>query len=169
MNTSLSEAIREAYATSPTDDPELHTLEIYHPLANGGVSRFLVRDLQDRVLKIEGGVDKTFQKSAFRFVLPKSGANGGQNLQLAIDNTDRQIGDFFEAVKDSATAVLVTYRPYLASDPDTPQYNPPLVLTLRDVVIANEVTGNAVCHDVVNKKFPNDLYTRKRFRGLANL
>ena len=168
-NSALTEAIREAYATSPSDDAELHTLEIYHPDGNGGVPYYLVRDLVDHPFKIEGGVPKTFEACSFRFTLPKSGDNGAQTLQLAIDNTDRRIGDFFDQVKDSNVAVSVIYRPYLASDPDTPQWSPPLTLSLRDVVIANEVTGNATCIDVVNKKFPSELYTRARFPGLANL
>lgn len=167
-NTALTDAIREAYATAPTDVVYLETLEISHPDVEETV--YLVKDRQNHDLTLEGaGGVKTFEACPFRFSLPASGDNGVQELSLAVDNVDRRISDFLNTAKESLDPVTVTYRPYLASDPTTPQLNPPLVLYLTDVVItAVEVSGKATFADILNKKFPTEIYTRARFPSLAN-
>lgn len=167
MNTSLQAAIKEAYATAPTQMVYLESIQISHALVTPDV--FLVNDRVDKTMKIEGGVSKLFRACAFRISLPASGDNGVQQLSLAIDNVDRAISDFMDVVKDSLTPVTVTYRPYLSTDLNTPQMSPPLVLYLTDIVVTEvEVAGRATFADIINKKFPTDLYTRARFPSLAN-
>lgn len=166
MNTALTEAIKQAYAAAKSNEVHLETLEIYHPLAG---HFYIVKDRVDHDLTLETLAVETFEGVAFRFTLPPSGDNGLQELSLAIDNVDQRVSDFLSLAKESVAPVTVTYRPYLASDPTTPQMDPPLVLYLTDVTVtALEVTGKATFADVLNKKFPNDGYTRARFPSLAN-
>lgn len=170
-NTSLTEALKEAFTLCPSNVVYLDTLEINHPDADAPI--YLVRDRKDWDLTIEGGGGvKTFEACAFRFSLPASGENGIQELNIAIDNVDRRISDFINTVKESTEPVTVTYRPYLSTDPTTPQMNPPLVLNLRDIVVtAVQVTGRASFADIINKPFPHpsEIYTRERFPSLGNL
>lgn len=167
MNTTLTEAIKEAYASAPSAVVYLETLQLSHPLV--GTDIFLVNDRVGHTMTLETAVPKVFRACAFRMALPASGDGGIQELSLAIDNVGREISDFINTVRDSLSPVSVTYRPYLSTDLTTPQMDPPLVLNLTDIVVtAVEVTGRATFADIINRKFPTDFYTRSRFPGLAN-
>lgn len=167
MNTALTEAIKEAYASAPAGVVYLETLQIHHPLV--AEDKFLVQDRTDKVMTLEDASVHTFRACAFRMSLPASGDNGLQELSIAIDNVDQEISDFIDAVKDSLVPVTVTYRPYLSTDLTTPQMDPPLVLSLTDITVSTiEVTGRASFADIINRKFPTDFYSRSRFPGLAN-
>ena len=64
--------------------------------------------------------------------------------------------------------VEVTYRPYLSTDLEGPQMDPPITLTLTEVEVdVFRATGHARMLDIGNKAFPADLYTAKRFPGLT--
>lgn len=166
-NTALTEAIKEAYASAPAGVVYLETLQFSHPLV--AQDKFIVQDRVDKVMTLEDATTHTFKACAFRMELPASGDNGLQELSIAIDNVDEEIGVFLETVKDSLVPVTVRYRPYLSTDLTTPQLDPPLVLNLTDIVMsAAEVTGRATFADIINRKFPTDFYTRRRFPGLAN-
>lgn len=166
-NTSLTQAIKEAYTLAPAGEVILETLQLSHPSMPTPI--FLVRDRQDQVLMLEDGTTAVFTACAFRMALPEVRDNGIQELDIAIDNVDQSIGDFIDAVEDSNIAVSVVYRPYLYSNPNTPQMNPPLRLTLTDITQTNvEITGKATFGDVLNRTFPTQLYTRERFPSLAN-
>jgi hypothetical protein len=168
MNTALSEAIKEAFAHSPSTDVYLETIEISHAESNQVF--YLVKDLQDHVFTLEDGTTtKTFEACGFRMTLPASGENGIQELNIAIDNVDLRIGDFLESVKDSNSPVKILFRPYLHSHPEAPQMNPPLELSLRNVTMNEiEISGSATFADIVNKKFPTEIYTRQNFPSLGN-
>ena len=166
-NTSLNEAIKEAYASAPTHIVTLETLVVSHPDLDESI--YMVRDRVGHTFTLEDGTERFFEPIPFRVALPPSGANGIQSLNIAIDNIDRRISDFLMTVINSGKPVELTYRPYLDNDPTTPQLNPPLVLFLLDVAVtASEISGNATFADVVNKEFPNEYYTRARFPSLGN-
>jgi hypothetical protein len=166
MNTTLSEAAKEAYAISPTGELPLETLELSHPSLVGVIR--LVKDRAGHTFGVDGS-DELFEPCGFRMSLPQAGESGLQELSIAIDNVDLRITDFINAVKESATAVTVKYRLYLISDPSTAQNDPPLELSLTDVNLNDiEVTGKATFADVLNKGFLSLLYTRDRFPGIGN-
>lgn len=167
MNTALSDAIKEAYAVCPSDVAVLETLEISHPSIGGTI--YLVKNREDLTLTLEDDTEHIFEGVGFRMTLPSSGDNGSQSLTLAIDNVDRRVSDFLNTAKNYPDPVTVKYRPYLSSDLTTPQMNPPLVLFLTDVMVnVFEVSGKASFADILNKKFPTELYTRARFPSIGN-
>lgn len=164
MPDALQEAIREAYATCRSDVVYLDTLEV----RNAGIeSIFIVQDREAHDFTLETNVVRTFSPVAFRFVLPAAGDNGIQELGIAIDNTDRRISDFIAAVLGNDEPVTVVYRPYLSSDPTLPQLNPPLVLFMTDIQLTGvEINGRASFADLVNRKFLNEIYSRRKFPSL---
>lgn len=134
-----------------------------------GASLYLIQDRAGRTLTLEDDTTHDFEPVGFRFNLPSVGVNGVQELTVSIDNVDRRITDFVNTVKGSNIPVTLRYRPYLSNDNTQPQINPPLTLFMRDMVIsAYEVSGRATFADVINRKFPSELYTRKRFPSLGN-
>lgn len=167
MNTSLSDAIKEAYACCPTNIAVLETLSLSHPdLPDGTI--YMVQGFTEVVATLETAEEVTFEAIPFRFVLPAAGENGRQELTLTIDNVDRRISDFIIAVKESSDPVTVTYRPYLSNDLSGPQMDPPLTLSLQSISVnVYEVSGRATFADVLNRPFPSDFYTRSRFPSLG--
>ena len=164
MPGTLEDAIKEAYATARSDVVYLDTLEITNVATD---PLYLVKDRQDHTLTLETGVSHLFTATAFRFVLPSAGDNGLQDLTLAVDNVDRRITQYIKTVMESNQTVQVAYRPFMAHDKTKPQMTHPLILFLTDVVItAAEVTGRATFADVLNRKYLNDLYVRRRFPAL---
>ena len=125
--------------------------------------------MQNHVLRVETGVQKTFEAAAFRMSLPATGDNGLQELSIGIDNIDRRISDFLNIASTYPDPTAVIFRPYLSTDPDTVQMDPPLALYLTDIsVTAVEVIGKATFADINNKAFPTERYSRARFPSLGN-
>lgn len=166
MNTSLQDAIKEAFAVAPATKVILYTLEIRQEGVQDPI--YLVRSLRAIDAYDEDGVLHSFEPVGFDFSLPPSSDEGYQHLNIAIDNVGRRVINFIEAARASAEPVKVIFRPYMSDDLTTPQMNPPLVLYLKDVsVTAAQVVGRATFADIVNKKFPSLLYIRERFPSLG--
>jgi hypothetical protein len=166
MNASLTDAIKEAYATAPASKVIIDTLEISQGLVQPPVYLSQTKTGIDAFDEL--GVEHTFVASGFRFTLPPSDEDGFKSLNIAIDNINRVASDFITTALTDPTAVTIKYRPYVSDDLSTPAMNPPLVLYLKDVqVTAHQVTGKATFMDMVNKKFPSELYQRVRFPSLG--
>lgn len=166
MNESLSEALKEAYASAPSNVVMIHTLEINQTGVQAPV--YIAQSRRDVIAKDENGQWRTFRPCGFQFSLPPANEEGYQSLNIAIDNVDRRVMAFITTGLSSKTTVKVIYRPYLNTDLATPQMDPVLVMYLKDVRITTfQVTGRATFMDVVNKKFPTDLYTRAHFPALG--
>lgn len=166
MNDSLQDAIKEAFAIAPSNKVILYTLEIRQEGVQDPI--FLVRSLRSIDAYDENGVLHTFEPIGFDFSLPPSTDEGYQHLNIAIDNVGRRVIDFIEAAKASVEPVQIIFRPYMSDDLSSPQMDPPLVLYLKDVTItAAQVVGRATFADIVNKKFPSQLYIRERFPSLG--
>lgn len=165
MNDTLSAAIKEAYASVPVGIIIYHTLEVRQSGVQDSI--YLVQGRQDVEASDEGGEVRSFSASSFRFSLPPSDEEGFTSLDVTFDNVNREVSDFVIAALDSATPVQLIYRPYVSDDLTTPAMVPPLTLFLRDVQItATTVTGKATFMDLLNRRFPSEIYTRARFPTL---
>lgn len=163
----LTAAIREAYASVPAGVVSLSTIEVTHP--SQAKSLYFVQDGIPFTAQLETGQQVTFQPCPFRMRLPALGSSGVQELYIAIDNVDQQVSDFVAAAAAAGKPVKVVYRPYLSNDTTGPQMVPPLELFLSDVTVnAVEVSGRATFADVLNKPYPTQAYQRSRFPGLGN-
>lgn len=166
MNPALQDAIREAFAIAPANKVVLHTLEIRQEGVQPSI--YIAQARRGFTALDENGTARDFEPSGFQFSLPPSNEEGFQSLNIAIDNTGRRVTDFINAAKSEQEPVKVIYRPYVSDDLTQPQMSPPLVLFLKDMKAnAMQVTGRATFMDIVNKKFPAELYTRGRFPALG--
>lgn len=166
MNDSLTEALKEAFASAPTSKVIYNTLEIVQEGVQDPV--YLVQARQAIVATDENGIQKVFEASGFQFSLPPASSEGFRNLNISIDNIDRQVSDFLSTARSTKVPVKAIFRPFLSDDLSAPQMNPPIVLFIKDVSVNPlQVDGSATFMDIVNKKFPSILYTRERFPGLG--
>ncbi len=174
----LSQAIQEAYASSPSDVVILHTLELRHPKFvddEGNVMAVrLVRDYQNLQATLEEDAPLnanevvTFIAMSFELSLPTVDTAPVPEITVTIDNVSGTLMKHLDAAVDSGDKIEVTYRPYLSNDTSTPHMVPPITLVLSDVEAdVMRIVGRARMLDIGNKRFPADSYTIKRFPGLA--
>ena len=174
----LEQAIREAYASAPSDTVILHTLELRHPafVDDDGkpTAVRVVRDHGGLTARLEAGAPLDagelvrFVALGFELELPPVDTAPVPEIAVTLDNVSREIVRHLDAAATSLERIEVTYRPYLSTDLEGPQMDPPLTLTLTEVEAdVFRATGRARMLDIGNKAFPGDLYTAKRFPGLT--
>lgn len=197
---SLTEAIKEAYASAPSDVITLHTLEIRHTsftspirvvrnyadtqswlnLDDENVQAVLdtmtteeqarvglVARLEDSA-PVNGGEMVAFIALAFRLDLPPVENVPVPEISVSLDNVGRDISDALDEAATSQDKIEITYRPYISTDIDGPQMDPPITLFLSEATADPlTVTGRARLIDVGNRAFPSKTYTFKDFPGLA--
>jgi len=170
-DSTLSEAIKEAYASAPTDEIIYHTLEIWHP--NFTTPIYVVRDFQDLNATIEAGAARnastevTFVGFAFDIVPPEVDAAGVPQCVIEIDNVSREILANIEAAMGSTASITAIYRAYLSSDLTGPENDPPLELTIM-AITADPFKVRAVAGfgSLANIRFPRTDYDAETFPGL---
>ena len=173
----LEQAIREAYASAPADTVILHTLELRHPAFDDDgrpTAVRVVRDHADLTARLEAdapldaGETVRFVALAFDLELPPVDSAPVPEIAVTLDNVSREIVRHLDAAATSLERIEVTYRPYLSTDLEGPQMDPPITLTLTEVEVdVFRAAGRARMLDIGNKAFPAETYTAKRFPGLT--
>jgi len=153
-------------------DEETKIIKSFHFLSQKPM--MIVANNEDFVAMLEAdapmnaGELVTFSSLGFDIQLPEVATSTVPEVNVTIDNVSREIMPHLKAAATSNEKIEVTYRPYLASDPNTVQMDPPLTLTLKQVSATPvSITGVASMLDIGNKAFPSEVYTAKRFPGLA--
>lgn len=171
-DTTLSEALKEAYASAPSDVVVIHTLELLHPAFTEPIR--VVADYApinarlENLAPVDPGAVVTFQPFAFDFTLPEVFDKGVPELQFNIDNVSGEIMENIELAMGLPSKLEVIYRAFLSNDLDGgPHNNPPLQMTVTSIEIdAMTVQARATIIDFSNRKFPNNEYDERRFPGL---
>ena len=172
-DSTLSQAIREAYAAAPANLVIYHTLEINHPAFATPIR--VVRDYADLTCILEesapvdAGASVTFARFAFDFVRPEVSTTGVPQMTIEIDNVDRSIVASLEQAISTPDLVTVIYREYISSDLSGPQNDPPLYMNMLSVT-ADVFRVKATCGfpNLVNHRFPTTAYTATVFPGLVS-
>ncbi|MFZ5917047.1 MAG: DUF1833 family protein [Chloroflexota bacterium] len=171
-DSTLSQAIAEAYASAQSDLVIYHTLEIWHP--NFTVPIRVVRDRRDITATLEATAPRdastavTFTGFAFDVVPPEVTHTAVPQCVIEIDNVSRDILAQIEASMGSDQLITVIYRAFLSDALlDGPENDPPLTLTVL-AISANVFRIRATCGfpDLANKRFPSVDYTAEVFPGL---
>jgi hypothetical protein len=171
-DTTLSQALKEAYASAPANVVIYHTLELRHPAFTSPIR--VVRDFSNLTATLESsapadpGALVTFIRFAFDFTKPEVSSVGVPQITITMDNVDRAIVANIEAALTTTDLVQVAYREYLGSDLSSPQNNPPLNMTIMSVTAdVFKVTCTAGFPDLMNRKFPSKGYDAQTFPGLV--
>lgn len=171
-DTSLSAAIKEAYAAAPANVVIYHTLEIRHASFASPIR--VVRDLVDLDATLEASAPEdastevTFLAYSFDLVPPEVGAGGPPQLAIEIDNVSREILANIELAMASTSLLEVIYRAYASDDLTAPANDPPLTLTIFSITATPmRIRAVAGFADLSNKRFPAETYTAETFPGLV--
>lgn len=170
-DSTLKQAIREAYAAAPANVVIYHTLEIRHPSFSTPIR--VVRDVADLTATLESsapldaGTAVLWLGFAFDLVPPEVSAAGSPLMTIEIDNVSREILVNIEAAMSSPDLCKATYRAYLSSDLSGPQNDPPMHLTIFTIAVTPlRIRATAGFTDITNKRFPGEDYDAERFPGL---
>lgn len=172
VESTLSQALKEAYASAPAGVFILETIELRHPTFDAPFR--LVRDSRDLNATLEadaplnGGEEVLFTAFPFQIRLPSISDRSIAEATVTIDNIGRELTDMIEKATESLQPIRLSYRPYLSTDTSAPHYNRPLHLTLTDIrVDVFRVQARAGFSDIANKNMPSILYEAETFKGLA--
>lgn len=162
----ISQALKEIYASAPASQRYIETLTFSHSLFPQ--TYYLTNDNQPWIFKLETGVTKTFAVMPFRIVLPTQDGQGNQDMGITLANIGRDMVDPIEAANAlPGEPIKCTYRVYIDQANSMPQNDPVEVLTINAVEITREsVTATAKRSDVLSRAFPYPLYTYQVFPGL---
>ena len=171
-DSTLSQALKEAYAAAPVGLVIYHTLELWHPAFTSPIR--VVRDYVDLTATLESSAPRDASASvlfiAFNFEItkPEVSPTGVPQITITLDNVDRAIVANIEAAMGSTDMVQVIYREFLSTDLSAPQNNPPLTMTVLNIVTdVFKVTATAGFNNLMNKRFPTLEYSAETFVGLV--
>ena len=167
----LSDALKEAYASNPTNDLILYTIELYH--ASWADPIRVCSDTIDHTLLLEPDAPRNanenvpFISCAFDFSLPaKKKINEVTKLKLSIDGVSLILTQhILESTKHPGSEIEIIFREFLVSGT-----GPEFIVKgmLSDILVTNlRITGDVLLIRTINAEFPKDTYTIERFPGLA--
>jgi hypothetical protein len=172
MDTTLSAAIKEAYASRP-EVIVYHTLEIYHPAFEGNAPIRVVRDNTDLLAVLEATAPRnpstqvTFVGMMFDIIPPDVSDAGAPVCKIEMDNVSREILKNIDLSMESQDAITVIYRAYEENILTVPANNPPLEFTLLTVTATPlRISATAGMLNFNNKKFPGMSYDSTVFPEL---
>ena len=167
-NNVLTQALKEAYASAPTDTVILHTLEIYH--SNFTAPIRVVKNHTNITATIEAAASRNageaveFIAFSFDISLPEITERANPEITITIDNVGKEISDNLELAAQSLQPVIVIYRPYLSTDLTTPQYDPPVEFIIESITVDTfRVVAKARSLNMANRAFPTRIYMKEEF------
>jgi hypothetical protein len=115
----------------------------------------------------DAGLLVPFVALGFDLELPPVDTIPVPEIVVTLDNVGREIAKHLDAAAVSQERIEVMYRPYLSTDIEGPQMDPPMTMTLSEVEVdVFRVTGRARVLDIGNKAFPSEIYTIRKYPGL---
>jgi hypothetical protein len=164
-DSSLSEVLKEAFASCPADEVIYSTLELSHPSFTQSI--YVVNDRVALTVPLETGVTVTFVAFSFDLILPEVSADSVPMMEIKLDNVSREILTHIRLAMGSNDKITATHRFYSSRDLSGPQNDPPLeadLLKIRADVF--RITASAGFYNVTNTRFPFSEYDLQTFPGL---
>ena len=172
-DSTLSEALREAYASAPADQVIWHTLEFWAAVFSAPIR--VVRDVTALDARLEADAPRdagevvTFAAYAFDVVRPEVGAEALPQVTIEIDNVSLEILAQLDAAVMAGQRIEVIYREFLSgAELDGPENDPPLVMDLMSCsVTTRRIRATAGFPTLQDFKFPSLEYDLESYPGLA--
>lgn len=174
MPITATRAWREAAATIDVSERMLATLELLHStfVENGQPAPIRTvmntEDLRfrlDESAPLNAGARVLFQAVPFGIGYPRIGKLGAE-ATVWIDNVNREVARYLEPATKLNEPVIVIFRGYLASDPDTVGHGP-FRLLLRSVKRKGaRLEGTLTMADPTKLRVMREIYDNARFPAL---
>lgn len=175
---SMTEALKECYASQPVDEYGLDTIELIHPAfldENGNQTSILaVRAFEPWMCTLEvdaplrPGQTLEFLPIPFDITDPGFAKDEVPKLVFSISNVSSLVATYLEQAIARTESITLIYRQYLNTDTSIPQTDPPVIMQLTSASASvTTVSGTATLSDVHNWPFPWKRYTTERFPALS--
>jgi Domain of unknown function (DUF1833) len=165
----VSAELARIYTTAPVDDRVLETLEIAHSKFNRTYYITNSDNGFDAVTDATG-VAVRFATFPFSIKLPNSGEDGFSDLTISISNvTPLLVEELKRAIVAPEEPVTFLYRAYAESNLTKVGFQLPPMSASLIVVDQVSISAQASLVDLVNRNFPNQLYTPTLFPMLVNV
>ena len=179
-DTSLSEALKEAYASAPANTIIYSTIEMWHSAFTTPIR--VVRAYTDITAQLEStaprdpGAIVTFVAFSFDITRPEVVSDSIPQITITIDNVSREVLANIEKTIGTYETIKIIYREYIGIDGNTsnlgqgygPENNPPIELTVLGITAdVHKITATAGFPNLNNKKFPTTAYDSTVFTGLS--
>jgi hypothetical protein len=158
----LSQAIKEAYTIASAKRVIVKTLSI---LGLNTRDLHIVKGVRDFEAVLDN-VITVFSAVPFDFAPPLQSDEGASSITIKIDILSKSVVDFFKEVIETRNTIRIVYREWTS---ETGEWisGVPLQLYLNSLIMNDtSVALKAGFMDIVNKKFPSQLYTTNRFFSL---
>jgi len=172
MDSTLSAALKEAYASAPSNVVIYHTLELNHVAFTAPIR--VVRDYSDLTATLEASApfnpsaSVTFTAFNFDFTKPEVSPANVPQLTITLDNVSQLIVQNLELAMLTTDVVTAIYREYISTDLTGPQNDPPIHMNLISVQVdVFKVKATAGFTDLTNRRFPTKAYDAQTFPGLV--
>jgi hypothetical protein len=113
----------------------------------------------DQAVTLENGQTAIFTAAGIDISLPKKSSNGSQAISFAIDNITGEAQRRIEEALEAGERVTLTFRQYLESDLSAPAESPYVFIVRGGRMNGTQVQIQAAFYDMINTRFPRDLYT----------
>ena len=157
--------LNQVYASG--GDVIISTLELTCPAWTAPV--LICQGYEDQTCITEDARTLTFLASGIDIALPKKGNTGGQTLTFAIDNVTGEAQSKIDDALEAEQKITMIYRIFLESDKSTPAEPPYFMTVLGGTMQGTSVQIQAGFFDLINTKWPRELYTTKFAPGLRYL
>lgn len=154
------------YASAPTSEILIPTLEISHPSFE---TIRVCGGFEDVTATTEASETVTFTATGIDVSLPARDDSGQQTLVFAIDNVMGEVQSAIDSAMDAGGEITLIFRQYLASDLTGPA-DTPLTMTISGGVLEGATAQiQASYFDLLNTAWPRDRYTAEFAPGLRYL
>ena len=163
----MTDAEKEAYANSRSNEAHLATLELNHPAFTQPLR--IVHDNEDLTAPLEDDTEGLFIAFPFEIARPPISEEPNPSVSIKIDNVSGFITPYLELASKSGEEIALIFRPYLY-DQDTEVLTllgQPLRLTITNASSTmTSATLTAAHVNFANLPFPGEKYAPDRFPGL---
>lgn len=176
---SYSDAVNEAFASSPVNDTLYDTIELIHPSFtddNGNPTTIrAISGATKKMCRMEEGAPENsgqlveFLPIPFKVTLPGFAPDSIPSIRIDMDNVTRQMSKHVEEGVAFYDPIVMVYRPYLESNRlNGPELNPPYIMELGAITLDTfKASATATLTNIGNRGFPSKKYTPDVFRGLS--
>ncbi|WP_414430857.1 DUF1833 family protein [Alcanivorax sp. IL3] len=158
--------LNKVYASAPTDAVLIQTLDIR---VTGEAPVLLCNGFNEVTATLETEEQVTFEPGNLVVSLPDKNDTGQQSLNFGIWNATGRAQQVVAAALNSGEQVPVVYREYLSNDLSAPQSSP-----LPFIMVGGEFRGielqiEASYYDILNSRWPRQIYDSNNAPGLKYL
>lgn len=157
--------LNQVYASG--GDCIISTLELSCPAWDAPV--LICNGFENQTCATEDFRTLVFIAAGIDVALPKKSNTGGQTLTFAIDNVTGEAQQKIDKALDDEQRITATYRMFLESDKSTPAEPPYKMTVLGGTMQGAGVQIQCGFFDLINTKWPRELYTTDFAPGLRYL